>query len=206
MDGGGYAALFQGQMLRRTAVLLISSCAITVAYFGFGNWLPSLLQARGVEVTKSVAYSTLIALSYPLAPYSFSWFADRFERKWQIVIGAAVTVIAGLLFSIQTQAAGWIACGLLITIANNLASYGIHTYRSELFPTAHRARGIGLVYSVDRLAAAFNSYLVGFLLVATGASGVLAFVSGAMLVAIVVIGVFGPRTRGLASEDIRNPG
>jgi MFS transporter, putative metabolite:H+ symporter len=201
---GGYFALFHGQMLRRTVLLIVSSSVITVAYFGFGSWLPSLLQARGVEVTKSLAYTALIAFSYPLAPYSFSWFADRIERKWQIVIGAGITVVAGLLFSVQTAAAGWIACALLITIANNLASYAIHTYRSELFPTALRARGIGLVYSIDRLVAAFNSYLIGFILVQAGVTGVLVFISGAMVVAILVIGVFGPRTLGLAAEAIRN--
>jgi MFS transporter, putative metabolite:H+ symporter len=201
---GGYFALFHGQMLRRTLLLIVGSCAITVAYFGFGNWLPSLLQARGVDVTKSLAYTALIAFSYPLAPYGFSWFADRIERKWQIVIGAGITVVAGLLFSVQTALAGWIACALLITIANNLASYAIHTYRSELFPTALRARGIGLVYSIDRLVAACNSYLIGFILVQAGVAGVLVFVSGAMVVAILVIGVFGPRTLGLAAEAIRN--
>ena len=201
---GGYFALFHGQMLRRTVLLIVSSCAITVAYFGFGSWLPSLLQARGVEVTKSLAYTALIAFSYPLTPYGCSWFADRIERKWQIVIGAGITVVAGLLFSVQTAFAGWIACALLITLANNLASYAIHTYRSELFPTALRARGIGFVYSIDRLVAAFNSYLIGFILVQTGVTGVLVFISGAMVVAILVIGVFGPRTLGLAAEAIRN--
>jgi putative MFS transporter len=201
---GGYAALFRGPMLRRTLMLIVASCAITVAYFGFSNWLPSLLQARGVDVTKSLAYTALIALSYPLAPYAFSWFADRFERKWQIFAGAAITVIAGLLFSIQTTAAGWIACGLLITVANNLASYAIHTYRSELFPTVLRARGIGMVYSIDRLTAAFNSYLIGFILLQAGVSGVLIFVAGAMMIAMLVIGILGPRTRGLATEAIGN--
>jgi MFS transporter, putative metabolite:H+ symporter len=202
----GHLALFQGQMLRRTVLLVVSSCAITVAYFGFGNWLPSLLQARGVDVTKSLAYSALIAFSYPLAPVGFSWFADRIERKWQIVIGAAITVVAGLLFTLQTAAAGWIACGLVITIANNLASYATHTYRSELFPTAVRARGIGLVYSIDRLVAAFNSYLIGFILVRVGVSGVLVFIAAAMVVAIIVVGLYGPRTRGLGTDAIRNRG
>ena len=58
-------------------------------FFGFSVWLPSLLHARGVEVTKSLAYSALIALTYPLAPFLLSFFADRIERKWQIVAGSA---------------------------------------------------------------------------------------------------------------------
>jgi putative MFS transporter len=88
--------------------------------FGFGNWLPSLLEARGVEITKSLLYSGIIAFSYPIAPLFFSLIADRMERKWRIVAGAALTAGAGLLFAQQTAVAGWIVFGLLVTIGNNV--------------------------------------------------------------------------------------
>jgi MFS transporter, putative metabolite:H+ symporter len=123
----GFAELFRGQLLQRTLMLLVVSCAITVAFFGFSNWLPSLLEARGVGVTKSLAYTALIGLSYPLAPFLFSFFADRFERKSQIIVGAGVTAVAGLMFVAQTGPAGWIACGLAITLGSILSSYSAHT-------------------------------------------------------------------------------
>jgi putative MFS transporter len=185
-------------------MLIVVSCATTVAYFGFSNWLPSLLEARGMTVTKSLAYSALIACSYPVLPFLISFVADRFERKWQIVAGASLVVVAGLLFSLQTAVVGWIVFGLLVTIGNNVTSYGTHTYRSELFPTSIRARGIGVVYSIDRLTAAFNSYLIGYILVHAGVTGVLSFICGVSLIAMLVVGIFGPRTRGLATEAIRN--
>ena len=203
---GGYLALFQGQLRRRTLMLILVSSAITVAYFGFSNWLPSLLQARHVDVTKSLLYTAFITLSYPLSPYFFSFFADRIERKWQIVAGMSITVVAGLLFAVQTAIAGWVAFGLMVTVANNLAAYSSHTYRSELFPTALRARGIGLVYSIDRLVAAFSSYLIGFIFVRSGVPGVLICVAGAALIAMLVVAGLGPNTRGLATEAIRNDG
>ena len=200
-----FADLFRGYLLQRTLMLMVVSCAITVAYFGFSNWLPSLLEARGVGLTKSLAYTAIIALSYPILPFLFSFIADRYERKWQILAGAALTSLAGFLFVAQSHAAGWLACSLLITVGNNLAGYSTHTYRSELFPTSLRARGIGLVYSIDRLTAAFNSYLIGFILVRGGVSGVLSFIAGVSLVAMVVVAVFGPRARGLSTEEIYNP-
>jgi putative MFS transporter len=202
---GGFKELFRGQLRQRTWMLLTVSCATTIAFFGFSNWLPSLLQARGVEVTKSLAYSALIAFTYPLAPFLFSFFADRIERKWQIIAGSSLVMVAGLLFAAQTAMAGWIICGLLVTVGSNLTAYGTHTYRSELFPTSVRARGIGFVYSIDRLTAAFNSYLIGFILVVGGVSMVLVFIAGVSLLAIIVVALFGPKTRGLAAEAIRNP-
>jgi putative MFS transporter len=54
------------------------------------------------------------------------------------------------------------------------------------------------------LTAAFSSYLIGFILVHAGVSGVLVFIAGVSAVAMVAVGLFGPRTRGLATEDIRN--
>lgn len=201
---GGFMALFRGEMLRRTLMLVVGSCAVTISVYGFGNWLPSLLQDRGVNVTNSLVYTSLIALSYPVSPYIASRFADRFERKWQIVWAACFTAFAGLAFSAQSTASGWIACGVAITIGNAFAASAVHTYRSELYPTAVRARGIGLVYSIDRLVAAFNSYLVGFVLLHLGASGVLAFIAAAMIVAMLSFGVRGPAVRQMASESIRN--
>lgn len=200
----GFLELFRGQLLQRTLMLVVVSCATTVAFFGFSNWLPTLLEARGVGVSKSLGYTAIVGLSYPLAPFLFSFFADKVERKWQVLTGAAVTAAAGLLFVAQTGVVGWIACSLVITLGNNLTSYGTHTYRSELFPTRVRARGIGFVYSIDRLTAAFNSYLIGFILVHAGVSGVLIFIAGASAVAMLVIALFGPLTLGLATEAIRN--
>ncbi len=200
----GYAALFEGQLRRRTWMLILVSCMTTAAYFGFSNWLPSLLEARGLEVTKSLGYTAVIALSYPLSPFAFSFFADRLERKWQIAAGGVIVIIAGLLFSVQTVVAGWLVFGLMITLGNNLSSYGAHTYRSELFPTSLRARGIGLVYSIDRLMAAFNSYVIGFILVTWGVNGVMVYIVGACAVAIATVLLFGPRTLRLSTDAIEN--
>ena len=198
----GYAALFRGALLSRTLMLIVASCAGAAAYYGFGNWLPTLLEARGVTIVKSLLYATLIALSYPVAPLLFSYIADRSERKWQIVTGAAIVAIAGLLFARQTTAAGWLTFGLLLTIGNNLAGYSTHTYRSELFPTSLRARGIGLVYSIERLATAFNGYIVGFLLLRAGVRGVFVFLVAASLLNMFTIAIFGPRTSNASLHEI----
>jgi putative MFS transporter len=197
-----YGDLFHPPLLKRTVMLVIVSCATTMAYFGFGNWLPSLLEGRGVGVTKSLAYTATIALLYPLVPFIVSFVADRFERKWQIFAGAGVVVVAGLLFAAQSTVAGWLLCGLALTLGNNICSYATHTYRSELFPTGVRARGIGFVYCADRVAAALSSFLIGFILVRGGVTGVLVFISTVSAVAMVTVGVFGPKTRGLATETI----
>ena len=200
-----YRMLFQGALLSRTLMLIVAGCAGAAAYFGFGNWLPTLLEARGVTIVKSLVYTTMIALSYPIAPLIFFYIADRFERKWQIVTGAAVITIAGLLFARQTSAAGWLTFGLLITVGNNLCSYSMHTFRSELYPTSLRARGIGFTYSIERLVTAFNSYIIGFLFLRGGVRGVLMFLVAASLLNMLTIALFGPKTANAAFHEIGSP-
>ncbi len=202
VPNGSFKDLFRGTLRARTWMIIVASCAQSVAYFGFGNWLPTLLQTNGVNVTKSLLYTAMINITYPLAPLAFFFFADRFERKWQLVAGAIVSVAAGLAFSRQHTAAGWIAFGLVVSIGFHLSSYALHTYRSELFPTAIRARAIGLVYSFDRITTAFNSYMIGFFLVTFGVRGVMLFICSASVVDILSVALFGPKTKGLSSEQV----
>jgi putative MFS transporter len=202
-DDHRFGDLFKGKLLRRTVTMLVASCAISISFFGFSNWLPSLLAAKGVELSKSLLYSSLVAFSYPIAPFIFSFFADRFERKSQIVVGGAIVTAAGLAFAGQTGFAGWTIFGILITFGGNLSSYGMHTYRAEQFPTGLRARAVGIIYSADRLATAFSSYVIGFILVEGGVTGVIAFVTISAIVGMAAVGVFGPKTLGVSSDAVR---
>src|SRR5258708_32814509 len=63
-----FGDFFRGQLLQLTLMLLIVSFATTIAFFGFNNWLPSLLQERSAGVTQSLTYTSIVSLSYPLAP------------------------------------------------------------------------------------------------------------------------------------------
>ena len=61
---------------------------------------------------------------------------------------------------------------------------------------------MGFVYAWSRASAAFAGLLIGFFLREGGAPAVALFIAAAMLVMVVTIGGFGPRTKGLALEEI----
>ena len=186
----------------RTLMLVVFNFFQTIAFYGFGNWVPAIMASKGANITNSLQYSAVIAVVYPIAPLSFMLFADRFERKWQIVAAAIGTAMFGLLFARQS-ATGWlIALGMMITFSNNLLSYSFHAYQAELFPTRIRARAIGFVYSWSRLSTIFTSFMIAFFLENFGTKGVFAFIAASMLVVILTIGVFGPRTNNLSLEEI----
>jgi putative MFS transporter len=197
-----FAEIWRPPYRRRAIMLMVFNFCQAIGFYGFGNWVPALLAAQGAGFTKSLQYSFIIALSSPTLPLLFLLFADRIERKWQIVAAACGTACFGLLFSQATSPALLILFGVLITMSNNLLSYSYHAYQAELFPTRIRARAVGFVYSFSRLSTVFNSFMIAFFLQSFGTAGVFGFISSAMLVVVLSIGIFGPRTRGLALEEI----
>jgi putative MFS transporter len=114
-------------------------------------------------------------------------------------VGAAVF---GMLFATHTTSLGVAVLGILIILMNSLLALCSHAYQSELFPTRMRARAVGFVYPWGRLSIAFTSLIIGFLLQRFGSAGVFVFISLAMLVVVLSVGIFGPRTGGLTLEEI----
>jgi putative MFS transporter len=188
----------------RERVILLSLFNVfqTVGFYGFQNWVPTLLIAQGVDITRSLGYTTLIALAAPLGPLIGFFLGDRIERKWVIVGSAALVLVCGLVFGATREGAVIVAMGLMLQIAANGMSYSFHAYQQELFPTGIRARASGFVYSWSRLSVIFSSFVIAYILKEAGAPGVFAFIAAAMAIVIVIIAAFGPRVSGVALEKI----
>ncbi|KWV45795.1 MFS transporter [Bradyrhizobium macuxiense] len=192
----GFAELFRPPYGGLVVLFMIFNLCQAFGVYGFANWVPALLVEKGINVTKSLQYSFIIAFAYPLAPLLAATFADRFERKWIICGAAAAISVFGLAFAQFTAPALLIASGVLVTGANMTLSYAYHAYQTEVFPTAIRARAAGLVYSMSRLSATFSGFIVAFMLREAGVGGVFGLITAAMVIVIVAIGVWGPTVRG----------
>jgi putative MFS transporter len=199
---GRFAEIWQPPYDRRAILLSVFNFFQTFGYYGFAAWVPTLLIAKGIKVTTSLEYAFIIAIANPIGPLLCTLIADRLERKWQICLGALGIAVFGMLFANSTAPTALIALGVLVTLCNNLLSYSFHNYQSELLPTRIRSRAIGFVYSWSRLSAALSGLVVAFLLNLGGVQAVFAFIAFAMLIVVISIGGFGPRTRGLPLEAI----
>ena len=199
---GGFLEIFAAPYARRTVMLSVFNMAQVIGFYGFAAWVPSLLIARGITLTHSLEYSFIIAIANPIGPLLGTLFADRVERKRQIMLGLTTMGLAMLAFSQASSPALLIALGVLFTLAANVMSYAYHNYQAELYPTRIRARAIGFVYSWSRIAAAFAGLAIGYFLGAGGVPAVAIFIAIAMVVGIVVIGMFGPSTKGIPLEQI----
>ncbi len=197
-----FAELWNPTYRGRTIMLAIFNVFQTVGFYGFSNWVPTLLVKRGIPVTSSLEYTFIIAITAPLGPLLAFKMADKIERKWQIVMAATSVAVFGVLFGQMTATAVLIGLGMLLTISNNILSYSLHTYQAELYPTRIRALGVGFVYSWSRLSVVFSAFAIAFILERFGVPGVFVFIAGSMAIVVFVIGCFGPRTNQLSLETI----
>ena len=85
----GFADLFKPPYLSLVVLFMVFNFCQAFGFYGFANWVPTLLVEKGITVTKSLQYSFIVAFAYPIAPLLAASFADRFERKW-IICGACV--------------------------------------------------------------------------------------------------------------------
>ncbi len=199
---GSYGEMFRAPYLQRTLMLIVFQILQVVGYYGFTSWVPTLLLAQGITVTRSLAFTVVIAAANPLGALAATQFADRSERKWQLAFAALAIAVFGLMFSQQTTALGIMITGGLIAFSNTVLAYSLHAYQSELYPTRIRARAVGFTYSWSRLSTVFVGFMIAFCLRNYGTLGVFTFVAGAMVTVFFVIAIWGPRTTGLRLEEI----
>jgi putative MFS transporter len=187
---------------KRTIMLIVFHIFQTIGYYGFANWVPTLLIRQGITITNSLFYTSIIAAAAPIGPLVGMLFADKFERKTVLVLTAGASIVCGLIFSQVTSRFWIVLMGISLTLASNIISFSFHLYQQELFPTGIRSRASGFVYSFSRLSAIFNAFIIAFFLDRFGVTGVFVFIAAAMTVVMMTVGLLGPRTRGIALEEL----
>ena len=197
-----FGELFRPPYGKRTLVLSIFNLTQTIAFYGFGSWVPTLLIAKGIHIQTSLMYSFVIALANPVGPLLGMLFADRMERKWQLVCAGLCVGLFIVLFSLGVSPFWVIVFGVCVTLSNNWISFVFHGYQAEQYPTRIRARGVGFVYSWSRMSSALQGLLIGFFLKEGGTMGVAMFIGGAMFIMCSTIGFFGERTRHRSLEEL----
>jgi len=199
---GSWTEIWSPRYVKRTTMLVIFNFFQTIGFYGFASWVPILLFTEGVTFVRSLQYVFIIAILNPVGPLIGMYFADRLERKWQIVGLSIAIAVFGLIFSQMRVPALIILFGVLITLANTWFSAAFHVYQAELYPTRIRAQAVGFVYSWSRFSSIFISFAIAMALKNYGPVGVFVLIAFAMTIVAIDIGLLGPKTTGESLEAI----
>jgi putative MFS transporter len=176
--------------------------SITFSYYGFFAWIPTLLIARGLDVTRSFGYSIIIYLAQIPGYYSAAFLSEKLDRKWTIILYMLGGGVSALAMANSSTDTGITVCGSLLSFFMNGTYAGIYAYTPELYPTAFRATGMGVASSVGRIGGILAPIIIGVTFAEIGFAGVFTITTTVLLTGALLVGVLGVSTTGKTLEEI----
>ena len=193
-----YLDLFEPAVAPRTMLLVAAWIAITLGFFGFTSWVPSLLVAHGFSLLHSLVWSSAMSLAIVPGAAIAALISDRWDRKWTTSAVAVTIAICGLFYGLTFRATAIIVFGLLVEMLIHLFMPLMYAYTAESFPAEIRNSGTGLAYGAGRLANVFGPLIVALLYKHFGYTSVFVYIAMTWIVVAILVSVFGRRSRTLA--------
>ncbi|WP_277454391.1 MFS transporter [Janibacter sp. DB-40] len=163
--------LWSAALRRRTAGIWIVWFAVNFAYYGAFLWIPSLLVARGHDVTTSFMYTLIITLAQ-LPGYALSAvLIEVWGRRATLAAFLVGSAVSAWFFGQSDSVTSIIVAGCALSFANLGAWGALYAITPEIYPTAVRGSGAGAAAGFGRLASILAPLMVPFLLERGGASG-----------------------------------
>lgn len=191
-----------------TITLCLFGFAWGLCNWGFITWLPDMLRSAGFEAglaSDLLSRSAVYALpGTVIAALSYGFWSSR----WTAVIAAGATALALFAFWIfAPYLEGRVDLVVALTAALLVASSSmigvLAPYSVELYPTALRGLGSGVVAASSKSGGIVGPLLVGVLLTMSSGSGIPALVIAIpVALAGLSIGWRGTETRGRSLEDL----
>jgi putative MFS transporter len=197
-----FGEMFSGAYRRQTIGLSLIWIFQTLGFYGFVAWVPTLLVQHGFTITKSLEYSSLIAICNPLGAWIGTFIIERFERKWIVAVDAIVIAVAGVAYGLAPSAIFIVIFGALVIVSIQLMNATLYIYTPESYPTHLRSAGAGLCYGLGRLTNVIGPFIVSMLYVYAGYLSVFAYISACWLIVSAVVAAIGPRTTGRSLEQV----
>lgn len=202
VETGRARDLVRGGYLKRTLVLSVTMMLALSGFYGFNSWVPTLLNEHGFTPAQSLTYSSILSLAALPGALFALLFIDRIERRTAVLVLCVVLSPLMLVFGFTGNDGVLVAAGLLITMLLQTVTACMYTYLPEIFPTNLRALGAGVGNGTGRLATFGTTFLVAGLLTWLGFTAVFLYLAVVLLLAGLLIGIVGERTRGRSLEEI----
>lgn len=136
----------------RTAALWIVWFGVNFAYYGAFIWIPGLLYAQGMTLTKSFEFTLIITLAQLPGYAAAAWLIEVWGRRATLASFLAGSAASALAFGMATTDATIIASGCALSFFNLGAWGALYAIGPEIYPTHVRATGSGAAAAFGRIA------------------------------------------------------
>jgi MFS family permease len=188
--------------LRRVLLLVTVWFLGYVTVYAFSSGFTSILTSLGYKPPEAGVIVAVGALGFLACALFAVFFIERLDRKLWLPIGAALTVVGGVLIAAAGDTRGIAFLGAaVIFFGFNIWVPPTYARSAENFPTRARTTGFGLVDGIGHLGGGIGVLLIAPIVPDMSTLGALLLIS-AFLVAAAVIGMFGIETRGRRFEDL----
>ena len=198
--------IFRPPLLARTLALLLVNFFGLFAWWGLFTWIPPYLSipveqgGRGFGIMSTTWLLLTLNLLGMLPGYLFFGpVADRLGRKGAFVLYLAAAALLVPLYSAARSAGMLMVMGIGVAFFGTGFFSGSGLIASEIFPTAIRARALGVTYNGARMLSAISPLVIGYVGQKHGLNSAFYLCAGAFLVAAIAVLPL-PETRGRELE------
>lgn len=204
-EAGTAAALkviFGREYAQRTGVLITMVCCITVGYFMFFAWMPTLLNEFGFSLEDALWMSALVSFGSPIGNYLAAAVTDKGGRKIPIVFYCILVGVLTIAFGTLKIPMIIVGMGFLIRVLMDGVFVIMCSYLAEAYPTHVRNSGTGFIYSTGRLLTAGAMIVVPMIYKSFGYATLFSIIGVMFLIVALVTGIWGERTAGRSLDEI----
>ncbi|QIM18983.1 MFS transporter [Leucobacter coleopterorum] len=188
--------------LRRLAVLGVAWGLGYLTIYAFSGAFTSVLVRQGFTAGEAGMISAVGLLGFIAAAFVARSVVDRLERKWWMLVGAAITVVGAVIIAVGNGIPSVMFAGAFVLFfGQNLWIPAQYTLTAESFPTRFRTTAYALADSIGHVGGGLGVFLL------VGSLGQLPLQATMLgLVSFLVLGslvnLLAPNTRGKNLEAI----
>jgi MFS family permease len=160
--------IFRAPYVRHTIALLLFNFFGLFTWWGLFTWIPPYLSlpvaqgGRGFGVMGMTSLLVVLNLCGMFPGYiSFGWVADHLGRRKAFIIYTLVTALLIPLYATARSAGVLLVLGALVAFFGTGIFSGSGIMGSEIFPTAVRARALGVTYNGARALSSLAPLVIG---------------------------------------------
>jgi putative MFS transporter len=201
-----------GQLLKPpfaglTAAALLLALSIGMTQYGFQQWMPSNLQRLGFSSVRSSEILRNAALigfpfSIPIALLYGLWSTKKTVLLVIALMGGSLVTFAILGDNVASNTSLLYLLLVVPVSGISICNAVLAAYTAEIYPTVIRARGSGLCAGMTKFGGVLILALVVAAIAAPSVRMTAAFGALPMLLAVIVLIIYGPETRQKQLERI----